>query len=340
MSRGKLILAWTVAASSLIASAAGPLPPVQTVTAQEYQVHLQKLETLVSNCAKDATRQACLPSGVGPDNDVRTAIGARHVSYAWVRNVLDTAASSKGTKSTQKAQTEVIRLLEEAENRLQQDQQLGAGQLDDQAVPLQGARNGSEAKRTLSSILATSEFKHITQPSLFARAINRVLQWLDRHLARFAVNRGRGRWLTRLFMGTVVLGSCTALIWWFVAQSRRQGLGFLPAANESQDNSLSTRDWRRWRDEAQELSQAGRWREAIHGLYWAAIARLESRGLYSADRTRTPREYLAILRPGNEHRSELDALTRTFECIWYGHYPAGKQEYEQARVLFERLAAR
>jgi Domain of unknown function (DUF4129) len=338
MTLGNLVLAWTVAASSAIASAAGPLPPVQTVTAQEYQVHLQKLETLISKCAKDTTRQACLPSGVGPDDNVGTVIGARHVSYAWVRNVLDIAASSKSAKSTQKDHADVIRLLDEAQNRLQQEQRVGGGQPADQGDALQIAR--SQAKRTLSSILATSEFKRVTQPSLFARAVNRVLQWLDRRLAHVAADPRRARWLTRLFLGTVVLGSCTALLWWFVAQSRRQGLGFLPAPNESLGNSPSARDWRRWRDEAQELSQSGRWREAIHGLYWATIARLESKGLYSADRTRTPREYLAILRPGNEDRSELDALTRSFECIWYGHYPAGKQEYEQARVLFERLASR
>jgi Domain of unknown function (DUF4129) len=339
MSPAKLVLALILAVSPAVASLAEPPPPVQRVTAKEYDAHLQSLETVVAGCAKDTTRQACLPSRVGSDDDVLTGVGARRVTYAWVRNVLEIAASSKNAKGSQNSQTEVARLLEEAARRLQQEQRLGP-EIRGQGNEFEIARDRSDAKRTLASILATSEFKHVVQPNLFARALNRLLQWLDRRLAGIAANPRRALWLTRLFLGTTVLGACTALIWWFVAQSRRQGLGLVPPSTGSQANFHSTRDWRRWLDEAQELSQAGRWREAVHGLYWAAISRLESRGICPADRTRTPREYLSIFRPRNEHVSELAALTRSFERIWYGRYPAGKQDYEQARVLFERLASR
>lgn len=340
MSPAKLVLASILAAFPAVASVTEPPPQVQRATAQQYEAHLQTLKTVIADCAEDTTRQACLPLRVGPDDDVLTALGARRVAYGWVRNVLEIAASSKNAKGSQTSQSEVARLLEEAGRRLQQEQQLGPEKISAQGNESQIARIRSDAKRTLASILATSEFKHVVQPNLFARALNRLLQWLDRRLAGIAANPRRALWLTRLFLGTTVLGACTALIWWFVAQSRRQGLGLVPPSTGSKANFHSTRDWRRWLDEAQELSQAGRWREAVHGLYWAAISRLESRGICPADRTRTPREYLSIFRPRNEHVSELAALTRSFERIWYGRYPAGKQDYEQARVLFERLASR
>lgn len=340
MSPAKLVLASILAVSPAVVVVAEAPVPVQRVTPQEYEAHLQTLKIVVADCFKATTRQACLPSRVGSDDDVLTAFGARHVTYGWVRNVLEIAGSSKSASGGQNSQTEVARLLEEAGRRLEQEQQLGPGKISGQGNELQIARARSDAKRTLSSILATSEFKHISQPNLFARALNRLLQWIDRRLAGLAADPRRARGLMRLFLGTIVLGACTALIWWFVAQTRRQGLGLIPPSTGSQANSHSTRDWRRWLDEAQELSQAGHWREAVHGLYWAAIGRLESKGTWPADRTRTPREYLSIFRPGNQQISELDALTRSFERIWYGRYPAGKQEYEQARVLFERLASR
>ena len=66
------------------------------------------------------------------------------------------------------------------------------------------------------------------------------------------------------------------------------------------------------------MAAKGQWREAIHFLYWASIARLESRRLWPADRARTPREYLALLAGTDPRKTNLTALTRSFERTWYG----------------------
>jgi hypothetical protein len=79
------------------------------------------------------------------------------------------------------------------------------------------------------------------------------------------------------------------------------------------------------------------WREAIHLVYWAAIARLESRRLWPADRARTPREYLALIAPEDPRRAGLAALTGSFERTWYGGRAAIENDYRQAEAIAASL---
>jgi hypothetical protein len=78
------------------------------------------------------------------------------------------------------------------------------------------------------------------------------------------------------------------------------------------------------------MAAQGLWREAIHYLYWAAIARLESRRLWPADRARTPREYLRLLPAADPRRANLTTLTRSFERTWYGGREAGASDFKAA----------
>ena len=79
------------------------------------------------------------------------------------------------------------------------------------------------------------------------------------------------------------------------------------------------------------------WREAIHFLYWAAIARLESRRLWPADRARTPREYLELLPAADSRRLKLTTLTRSFERTWYGGRDASPSDFNAALKLAAEL---
>jgi hypothetical protein len=102
----------------------------------------------------------------------------------------------------------------------------------------------------------------------------------------------------------------------------------------------AARSWQRLRMEAEEAAQQQRWRDAVRGYYWAAIARFESRGQWPADRARTPREYLRMLLPGHPRHDDLRLLTRRFESCWYGSDTATERDCDAARQLFERLAER
>ncbi|HUX44591.1 MAG TPA: DUF4129 domain-containing protein, partial [Terracidiphilus sp.] len=97
--------------------------------------------------------------------------------------------------------------------------------------------------------------------------------------------------------------------------------------------AASARDWQLWLKDAEAAAAAGRWREAIHCVYWAAISRLEQKRLWPADRARTPREYLALVGEEDARRAGLAQLTRSFEHTWYGGKAASKGDYEQAEAL-------
>jgi hypothetical protein len=137
----------------------------------------------------------------------------------------------------------------------------------------------------------------------------------------------------------VIAIPCGLLIWWFVRKLQVQGLGLSPD-NAPHPSAPSAQGWQDWLKQGQSLGREGRWREAIHHVYWAAISCLESRRLWPADRTRTPREYLALLSDNPETRADLSSLTRSFEHTWYGGLHANEKDFAEACGLLERIAAR
>ena len=105
-------------------------------------------------------------------------------------------------------------------------------------------------------------------------------------------------------------------------------------------DAVSAKPWRDWQAEAQAAAREGRWRDAVHLSYWAAISYLEGQGLWRPDRARTPREYLKLLPEADTHRDFLRQLTRSFEKVWYGTDPATAETYAGASSLLERMGCR
>jgi hypothetical protein len=96
---------------------------------------------------------------------------------------------------------------------------------------------------------------------------------------------------------------------------------------------------RNWRALAEERAAQGEWREAVHCLYWASIAALEGRKMWSPNRSRTPREYVRLLEAGSARWKLLRQQTQGFERVWYGLRDAARQDYERALALHEELRA-
>ena len=133
----------------------------------------------------------------------------------------------------------------------------------------------------------------------------------------------------------VVVGAATALLAFCVIRNYLKAgtyttLSGIPGA-------ISEKPWRDWQAEAKAAAEQGRWREAVHLSYWAGISFLEGQGLWRPDRARTPREYLRLLPPNDDHRSALAELTSGFETVWYGNEQATEREFAATTVLLERL---
>lgn len=305
-------------------------PTTQRCNLEGYRLHLQNLQNVVASCLKQSNAANCDAALVGPDDEVATAAGTRAVGYAWVRNVLANAGSSATAKDKRKLQ-QAAENLREASDRL-------ARELKSSGGPQIQTAGLTAAHRTLDHILSSAEFTRVKRTSFLDRVRDAFFQWVADHLSSLAAYGARTRWIARVFVAGSVLIAGTALLLWFNRQVRRQRAAVSPADSLPPEDDLALAR-KHSLAEARRLGREGRWREAIHSVYWAAISRMESKGRWPPDEARTPREYLDLVLHESERHANLASLTRVFERIWYGDSPAGEQEFQRACALFEKLVA-
>jgi hypothetical protein len=142
-------------------------------------------------------------------------------------------------------------------------------------------------------------------------------------------------WLAKALEWTLFGGAAVGLLLFVMRELRRQRL------HVSLSGAVKAEAWTReaddWSQRAEEFAKAAEWREAVHCLYWAAIVLLESRRAWRHNPTRTPREYVGLLRAGSAQQQTLRGLTQIFERAWYGLREVDGQQYAQARELYDGL---
>ena len=331
---GLLQLAAAVAAGMLIAvaqasAASAPQKP-QMRSAASYRDHLQSLDAVLGQCRQHTDAAHCNVDAVGADDQVMTPgqSTARLVQYAWLRAVLAHVGDAQHPLPAKEAGP----LLAAAATRLQLEQAQAPGASIARSVP----RTAEQA--ALHHVLAREEFRQMDR-SLSERVSQAIALWINRRLFGLAQYSAHRRWLGQVLVWGLVSAACLGLAFWCVRQTRRaRGLSLGDAM--PLDNAPAMRDWQRWREQAEQAAGQQRWREAVHGFYWAAIARMESRGQWPADRARTPREYLRLLLPEHPKHRDLRLLTHRFEGCWYGSSIAAEPDCDAARQLFERLVSR
>lgn len=90
-------------------------------------------------------------------------------------------------------------------------------------------------------------------------------------------------------------------------------------------------------DDAARLALAGRHREALRSLYLATLVAFDAEGVLVFDGSRTNGQTIRLL-PSGRVRDDFRRFTRLFDATWYGHAPAGEQEYQASRALAEGIA--
>jgi hypothetical protein len=330
-------------------------PGWRDVNLDEYRQHLDALDGVVADCQAQlklnkpapANNNACDPDRVGPNDRVQgPGTEAREVRYDWLRTVLNHAGNKGsagqpvvvGAPSTAKSQPkDASALLNDARQRLQMDERQAESPL---AVnPTYPNPAYIAERKSLDAILAQREFQGVTKVSLKDRVLEWFYNLLDRILMRLAGMGARAPWAARLLEGLLLGGICIALIWFFIRIERGARVRLVPDV-EPAPGSPSAREWQLWMKDAQAAAANGLWRDAIHSVYWASIARLESGRLWPADRARTPREYLHLLRGNDPRKPTLTALTRSFEHTWYGGRDAAAVDFIAALALAAELGVR
>lgn len=345
-----------VAASILAVGQARPDGPVSAVPApqaashwheaslDEYRQHLAILSKLVKSCAEVRDMKTCDPTLVGPDDRVPIGDSAnkerRLVRYGWLRVLLSRAQDKDAEKpkpvsgakhgSDEESSLPIPRStseqLQDAEARLTQD-------LAEANSASATTASHAEERDALKQVLAGRDFRSLTEPSAGESALEKLGNWLNKIFERAAKLKSRAAWIGRAIVSGFILTVCVGLVWGLMQLERRWRIRLVPESDGSATGAASARDWQFWLEDARNASDKGLWREAIHFVYWAAISRLESKRLWPADRTRTPREYLALVGPKDPRRDSLTALTGSFERVWYGGRAAGEGDYLKAEQL-------
>lgn len=336
--------------SSVPAASAPVASRRHDVSIEEYRAHLQALTALVQACAKARDLTHCDPLLVGPDDRIPLASAAnaerRLVRYGWLRVLFSKAEepdepapaperdSSKSLQpaGAQPAPPTTSQLLQLAAQRLARD----IAQAGSEAAP-EPAHTAE--RNTMRQVLDGPDFRNLEQPTVTNSMLEKVGKWLNHLFQSAAALRSRSPWVGRAIVMGFILVACAGLGWGLLQLERRWRVRLAPESLAPAPQSVSARNWQLWLDDARLAAAAGQWREAIHYVYWAAIARLEAKRLWPADRARTPREYLALVAADDPRSAGLAQLTRSFERTWYGGRPAGESDYKQAEQLAVALIA-
>lgn len=295
---------------------------VQPCSPDALRQQLLNAKAVAAACAASPNVANCDPAKVGPDHQVPLASGSRLVEFGWLRGALSAAPKSK----------EAAAQLEGVSLRLDREVQ----ELSRSAALTQSQLHREQA--LLEQVLSAGAFARSQPESLWGRLWDALSLWL-RQALQGSGGQSSTQWITEIVLfgaAAVVLG---LVIWWLTRVNRRRVLALRGAPRRDVEADAASADWQVWLRQARELAADQRWREAIHRVYWAAIARLETAGAWRADPARTPREYLGLLECPSARYDDLALLTRAMERFWYGCKAASEQDFENACRLLERVGS-
>jgi len=369
-----VLSAYPLAAATPASELPTPSPVQSAVSLNDYRSKLQSLDQIVASCQRATIPANCQSDQVGPDLQLSLPAGVRQIRFAWLRDLLNRAAKGQAAKEKPAKSTDasslsgsppgsgakpgaptqaqlkpeftpptLIQQLEDARQRLATDSRSAAQQ--QAAASFKAAANPagstSRERQTLAQILAAKEYHPaVAGPSLRQRLLEKIGNWLDRILGGLQRAGFRSKWIGRAAEIGFIILLCVALAWLFIRLERQGRLSAASIGSGPASDAASARDWQLWLEDARTAASQGAWRDAIHLLYWASISRLESNGLWPADRARTPREYLALVSPENAQRTGLDKLTHSFERTWYGGRPAAEADFRNAEQFAAELGAK
>jgi len=312
MQLGSLVLA-ALLHSSLPCSAQAPAEAAE-LDLQSYQQELSRIEQASKNAGELRELRRSLPeTWTVKDGDRTYRVPTKEISDAI-------AELDRGSK--QAAATEQLK------TRLQAMRQQAADLAS--SFPI---TNSGDAEAKLHKILKRGEFQEARGPSAWDLLRARMNRWILEHviglLNLLHISEKTGNAMAWAVIIVAVMLLFYVVYGWLskAERSTRFRAEVEPVAN----------DVRQWVKEALVAAERGDYREAVHCAYWASVAHLEDIRILPRDRSRTPRESLHLLERHPEEQGVLQAITRSFELIWYGYRPASAGDWAGAKEQLEKI---
>lgn len=286
--------------------------PAQAVSLAEHEARVGVLEKALQACADD--RRQCVAERVGADEMVSLGNGATtRVRLEWLR----AGIARLGTAQEPQRKAIIVSLR----------QRLISLNEEKKTIPAMAS-----VHREFAQVLAAREFAPDPEPSWLRRKWNAFLRWLGGALSKgFEAATHAPEWLRVLFEALLFLVPVLMLCVWLLRQVREDRIHPSMHGEKQAESTVGPRT--EWIALAEECARESEWRKAIHALYWATIAGFEARRAWRANRTRTPREYLRLLKEDSVQRAALVEQTHLFELTWYGYREASEEDYRRAMQL-------
>lgn len=296
---------------------------LKNLSVDEFRAQVAQLQGVVAACAASAS--ACNADSVG--DDVRVGDGTKdefELHWQWLRAALTKAKAAKPE--------ERATLLHEAQGQLAElAQESGGAAIEGQDQEF------SRARKEANAVLARGEFQLSGGPTWWERLTAWAMGWIGRFFTGVAEVGIAAPWLGKLLAWLFFVGAAVGLLFFVLRNVARQRLR-ISLGHTALHHTPWDREADDWAMRAEQHAAAREWREAVHCVYWAAIVALEERRAWRHNPTRTPREYVRLLKPGSTQQQGLRRLTQIFERIWYGLREANAEEYAEARSMYEGLA--
>jgi hypothetical protein len=198
------------------------------------------------------------------------------------------------------------------------------------------AANFTHAREVADRVLRGPDFQRDPSTSWWEKKKEQLTRGLGRFFSRMSRFTHAAPWLAKTLEWLFFGGAAVGLLLFILRELRRQRLS-VSLGGESTGAVAWTCEADDWSSRADAFAKVGEWRDAVHCLYWAAIVLLEGRRAWKHNPTRTPREYVLLLRAGSAQHKGLRGLTQIFERSWYGQRETTAAEYSDARTLYEGL---
>jgi hypothetical protein len=186
----------------------------------------------------------------------------------------------------------------------------------------------------LADVLSRTEFRQSASSRWLDEQRNRIGHWFAELLNRLTGSAIGGRTAAIVFAWAASLVALSAFAFWLVTTLTRRSRA---AALEIGVITLRRTAAREWALRAMAAARAGDVREAVRFGYRAAVSRLDEQGTWRVDESRTPREYLGLLRTDDPRHPVVTDVTRQFEQIWYGQRTATGEDARRVAANLERL---
>ena len=296
---------------------------LKSASPADVRAEVVRLQGVVAGCMA-AGGAACESKAVGEDLTVGDPkVGGYEVHWDWLR---DSLVKAKGLDAGKRAD-----LLRDAGGRLtRMTSELSAVE--------SGQKEFARERAVANAVLALPEFQRKDTTTWWDTVTGFFGAWLAKLLGGIARAGEAAPWLGTVVIWTLCVGAGAGLVFFVLRNLQRQRLR-ISLAGAAIAKTAWDREATAWATQAEEFAGREEWREAVHCFYWAAIVSLEARKAWRHNPTRTPREYLRLLKPGSAQQKNLRGLTRMFERVWYGLRAAGADEYAEARGMYEALAA-